>query len=166
MRAVHRWNLCAAAEAHSHSLPPVVFLCGKVVHLCRSSVSLQRVIQSFCPFLVSYMKYNSAFALPLFAALFMCIGLFSCSSGWSEEDERFVRTYTDILIVRELTSDTTVANPQVRKIVAENGYTWESFRAQYMQYTAKAEQFRTMLDSARNRALRAANEKKQREATQ
>lgn len=95
------------------------------------------------------------------AVLVCCSFVASCSSGWTDEDERFVQTYTDILIVRELTPDTTVANPQVRKIIAEHGYTWESFRAQYAQYTAEAEKFRAMLDSARNRALRSAKEKKE-----
>lgn len=110
-----------------------------------------------------HMKYNLSSAVLLLAVLFLCMGLFACSSGWSEEDEHFVQTYTDILIVRELTPDTTIANPKVQEIITKNGYTWESFRAQYMQYTAKAEQFRAMLDSARNRALRVVHEKKQEE---
>lgn len=107
---------------------------------------------------------NKVFSPVLFAAVLVWCGIaFSCSSGWSEEDERFVETYTDILIVRELTPDTAVANPQVRKIIGEHGYTWESFREQYVQYTAKAEQFRAMLDSARNRAQRIVQDKKDQE---
>lgn len=87
-------------------------------------------------------------------------GLAACSSGWSDEDERFVTTYTDILVVREMTPDTTIANPIVRGIITSHGYTWESFRGQYQSnYTANAEKFRAMLDSARNRAERKIAEK-------
>lgn len=94
----------------------------------------------------------------LFIAL-LC-GLAACSSGWSDDDERFVTTYTDILVVREMTPDTTIANPLVRRIITSHGYTWESFQQTYQSnYTANAEKFRAMLDTARNRAEREIAEK-------
>ena len=83
----------------------------------------------------------------------LCTIVVSCSSGWSEEDERFVETYTEILRIREQTPDTTLANPRVREVIEKNGYTWESFRSTFSSYTADAEKFRAMLDSARNRAM-------------
>lgn len=88
------------------------------------------------------------------AVLVCCLALGSCSSGWTEEDEQFVQTYTEILIVRERVPDTAVANPQVRDIIRNNGYTWESFQQEFADYTQEAEKFRRMLDSARNRAQR------------
>jgi hypothetical protein len=92
--------------------------------------------------------------LSLLAALLVS-GLAACSSGWSDDDERFVTTYTEILVVREMTPDTTAANPIVRGIITSHGYTWDSFREQYQSnYISDAEKFRAMLDSARNRAER------------
>ena len=87
---------------------------------------------------------------PAFAAL--CSLAVSCSSGWSDDDERFVQTYTEILRIREQMPDTALANPKVREVIQNNGYTWESFRAAFTAYTAEAEKFRAMLDSARSRA--------------
>ncbi len=87
----------------------------------------------------------------------LCSVVLSCSSGWSDDDERFVQTYTEILRIREQTPDTAVANPKVRAIVEKNGYTWESFRSTFSDYTAEADKFRAMLDSARNRAMQTAD---------
>jgi len=45
--------------------------------------------------------------------------LTQCDQG---TEDRFVRTYRDILIVRELYPDTAVANPKVREILRQNGH--------------------------------------------
>lgn len=99
-------------------------------------------------------SFSFSFRLSALAAVLCCLTA-ACSSGWSEDDERFVTTYTDVLVVREMTPDTAVANPIVRRIIADHGYTWESFRAEYQQnYLSNAEKFRAMLDTARSRAER------------
>lgn len=87
----------------------------------------------------------------------VCSLALSCSSGWSDEDERFVKTYTEILRIREQTTDTAEANPKVRTAIEQNGYTWESFRSTYAAYATEADKFRAMLDTARNRAMRPAS---------
>ncbi len=96
----------------------------------------------------------------LITTLIVVIFLTACSGGsWSKDDERFVQTYTDILILREQYADTAQANPKVREMMQKNGYTEASFRARFEELTAKPEKFRQMLDSARARAQRIGMEK-------
>jgi hypothetical protein len=72
----------------------------------------------------------------------------------NKEKERFINTYKEILIIREKYPDTTIANPKVRIIIKINGYTQDSFRDKFYEYSKDGEEFMKMLDSARTRASR------------
>jgi RIO-like serine/threonine protein kinase len=48
--------------------------------------------------------------------------------------------------------DTTIANPKVIKILLKNGFDKYSFAEQFKKYSANPQEFRDMLDTARERA--------------
>lgn len=70
-------------------------------------------------------------------------------------EDNFVDTYTQILIIRaKYPNDTAKANPMVRTVIEEYGYTQESFKSEYSMYAQDSKKFLTMLDSAKERAKR------------
>lgn len=69
-----------------------------------------------------------------------------------QTEDRFIRTYRDILIIRELYPDTAVANPKVREILRQNGFTREEFRRVYIEMAKDPERFRRLIDSLRRYA--------------
>lgn len=77
----------------------------------------------------------------------------SCSD-WSAEEDKFVNTYRDILAIRLMFPDTAIANPKINKIYTRNNYTAEQFKSDFVRFSQKPEKFRTMIDSARERARR------------
>jgi hypothetical protein len=77
--------------------------------------------------------------------------LTACSPNEAEK-QRFVTLYTNVMIARELEPNTTQATLNVRELLAQAGYTEESFRAEFDRYARSPETLRTMLDSARLRA--------------
>jgi hypothetical protein len=96
-----------------------------------------------------------------FVAILLVLCL-SCSR-WSNDDEQFVRAYTEVLIAREQFPDTSLANSKVAAILKQHGFTELSFRQRFQDLIAKPDRLRTILDSARNRARRIAEEEQQRE---
>ncbi len=74
------------------------------------------------------------------------------------EEERFIRTYRDILIVRELYPDTAIANPKVRAILRQNGFTEPAFRRMYIRMAQDPDRFRRLIDSLRRYAQRYARQ--------
>lgn len=62
----------------------------------------------------------------LFAA---SIIIFSCNDN--VDIDKFSKVYTQILVVRELNSDSLTANQHVQKIIADNGYTMASFQKEF-----------------------------------
>jgi hypothetical protein len=67
--------------------------------------------------------------------------------------EKFVATYTDILVVRETYPDTTVANKIVRDIYSKHDYTEEQFRDEYFElFQDDKDEFLELIDSARSLA--------------
>jgi hypothetical protein len=89
-------------------------------------------------------------SVPL-AILFVCC--VACSR-WSNDDEQFVRAYTEVLIAREQYTDTTLANGKVAAILKQHGFTELSFRKRFQDLTATPDRLRQILDSARSRARR------------
>lgn len=83
----------------------------------------------------------------------MFVSCVACS-GWSNNDEQFVRAYTEVLIAREQYTDTTLANGKVVAILKQHGFTELSFRKRFQDLTAKPDRLRQILDSARSRARR------------
>lgn len=84
-----------------------------------------------------------AFAIPGILAVFVLL------SGCSRTEERFIAAYRDILIVREMYPDTAVANPKVREILKQYGFTKEEFREIYFEMAKNPRRFQAILDSLR-----------------
>ena len=85
--------------------------------------------------------------------LFFSILLFVLScSYWSDDKDKFINTYKEILIARQSILDTAKASQEVLKIYEKNGYTLESFKEDYFEYAKNPEEFIIMIDSARERA--------------
>jgi hypothetical protein len=78
--------------------------------------------------------------------------LTSCSPR--KDTDRFIRTYTHVLMARESEPNTTQATVLVKEILIQAGYTEESFRAEFESFAHQPETFRTILDSARLYARR------------
>lgn len=90
------------------------------------------------------------------------IFLFSCSNS-EEEKKRFIETQKEILILRAIYPDTSEANPKILKVFEKYGYTKESFRDRYFEYTKNPEEFLRIQDSAQARAKRELLELKKKE---
>ena len=90
----------------------------------------------------------------IFFLLATCSFFISSCSDWTEEHDRFVNTYRDIVALRMMFPDTAVANKKVDVIYQRNGYTKESFKEAFFEYSLDHDLFRAMIDSARQRARR------------
>lgn len=77
--------------------------------------------------------------------------LISCS-GAEKEKNRFINAYKELLTIRLMYPDTTVANPKVNRILAKNGFDKYSFAEEFKKYSSNPQEFRDMLDTARERA--------------
>ena len=78
--------------------------------------------------------------------------LISCSDNTNKE--RFISAYKDILILRLMYPDTTIANPKIKKRLEGYGYTKASFSQKFEEYGSNGDEFRKMIDTARARAKR------------
>ena len=78
--------------------------------------------------------------------------LISCSDNANKE--RFINAYKDVLILRLMYPDRTVANPKVNKRLENYGYTKASFARKFEEYGSNGDEFRKMIDTARSRARR------------
>jgi len=92
-----------------------------------------------------FMKISIFFVLSLFI-------LISCSDNANKE--RFISAYKDVLILRLMYPDTTIANPKVNKRLENYGYTKASFARKFEEYGSNGDEFRKMIDTARSRAKR------------
>ncbi len=94
--------------------------------------------------------------------LFACCAfvLTACSGG----EDRFTETYTDILAIRMSQRDSIEGNRRVQEALAQHGYTEEAFRIEFLERARNPERLRTLLDSARSRALRRVSESKSQES--
>lgn len=85
--------------------------------------------------------------------VFIFLLFLSCSNS-EEEKHRFIETQKEILILRSIYPDTSVANPKVLKVYEKYGFTRESFREKYFEYTKNPEEFLKIQDSAQAKAKR------------
>jgi hypothetical protein len=92
----------------------------------------------------------------------MLIALTACGPGESEK-QCFSQTYQEILVVRELESDSLEANEKVRQVLEDHGFTEPEFRQLYFDLAEDRESFITMMDSIRARARREADIRKKSE---
>jgi hypothetical protein len=91
------------------------------------------------------------------AALILCsIVVASCSN----DDERFVDAYTDVLVARAVETDSVRADSSVMKALARYGYTEAEFRREFFDRAREPIQLRELVDSARARAARRLSEPK------
>jgi hypothetical protein len=90
----------------------------------------------------------------LISVLCIVFGLCNCEPSSQTSTADFYDTYKSILIVREQFPDTSIANPKVRAMLVEAGYSEESFRQNFMELARDDKSFRTTIDSLRN-AIRA-----------
>ncbi len=76
--------------------------------------------------------------------------------GRSAEEERqeqvFLETYVELLIIREQFPDTADANPRVRALMRQQGYSEASFQKHFAALARDADHFRETIDSARSLA--------------
>jgi hypothetical protein len=72
----------------------------------------------------------------------------------SDNKDKFINTYKDILTVRLMFPDTAVANPKVNKVLERNGYSKKTFAEEFEKFSSEPEEFHKMMDSARERARR------------
>jgi hypothetical protein len=91
----------------------------------------------------------------LYSLILWSMGIFFLTSCSPHKDtDRFIRTYTHVLMARESEPNTTQATVLVKEVLTQAGYTEESFRAEFESLARQPETFRTILDSARLYARR------------
>jgi len=89
----------------------------------------------------------------LFLVSAFIVLLVSCSKEQSAEDQRFLKTYTEILVERFRTSDTAIANSKIAEVIKNNGFTQETFKQEFFRYMNQDPKIlRTLIDSANVRA--------------
>ncbi len=82
-----------------------------------------------------------------------CLVLFAACTSDADE-QRMSETYAQILLIREQSADTAVANRSVDSVISAHGYTRHSFHDEFLRLTKNSESFRKMMDSAHNRIQR------------
>ncbi len=93
-----------------------------------------------------------AIIVSVFFTLFLTI--ISCSDDYKKYD-RYTNTYYQVLIARELHEDSSKANNEVKKILAENGYTEKQFAEETYKIFKEDQKVLTMIiDSLRKRVIR------------
>jgi hypothetical protein len=83
----------------------------------------------------------------LFICLIYIISLLACSE---KNKDRFINTYKDVLIAREVNPDTSIGNAKVKDILRRYSYTEKSFKNEFFEFAKNQKEFITMIDSARS----------------
>jgi len=86
------------------------------------------------------MKY---FLILIFATLI----ILGCDKPF---DDKFYKTYREILLVRTEITDSLEANKEVLKVLKKNGYTEEEFRKTFFEKARTEREFIKIIDSLRN----------------
>jgi rubrerythrin len=84
----------------------------------------------------------------LIILLSLSITLTSCGS--SDDKEKLLNVYKQILIARNSEQDSLKANEAVQKVLKKNGYTELQFRKEIFQMASSEKDFLPMIDSLRN----------------
>lgn len=80
----------------------------------------------------------------------MLFTLMACSK--SNDKEHFAETYKNILIAREMGTDSIATNQQVNKILLDAGYTEKEFRQEFMEYAKDRQAFVQFLSEIKAKA--------------
>ncbi len=76
-----------------------------------------------------------------------------CTKEQKTEDQRFLKTYTEILVQRFKNTDTSIANRKIDTVLLNNGFSQESFKQEFFRYMNQDPKIlRTLIDSANVRA--------------
>jgi hypothetical protein len=103
----------------------------------------------------SSFKNNAGKIIPailLFASLGVAYFFFVYKPA--TEREHFINIYKEILIIRFVLPDTAKANPEIAKMIKQNGLNEREFNSLYNYYASNPEYFLVMYDSSRARAER------------
>ena len=92
--------------------------------------------------------YKGTIMKKIFLILLLVITTGSCSKD-EVDTEKFLKTYKEILIIRESYADTAKANKIVRELMSEKGYTESEFRKDFFKLMSEEDNVR-YLDSLRN----------------
>ncbi len=88
-----------------------------------------------------------------FFYILIVICFISCSNKTYEQDQRFLKTYTEVLVQRFKSSDTSIANRKIDTVLLNNGFSQESFKQEFFRYMSQDPKIlRTLIDSANVRA--------------
>jgi hypothetical protein len=83
----------------------------------------------------------------LVVIIFAFLFLSACDKPF---DDKFYKTYREILIVRTEITDSLEANKEVLKALKKNGYTEEEFREIFFEKAQTEREFIKIIDSLRN----------------
>ncbi|MCX6156164.1 MAG: hypothetical protein NT007_18600 [Candidatus Kapabacteria bacterium] len=81
------------------------------------------------------------------------IGIFSACSPSKKDEEKFLNTYREVLVIREKTLVPEIANVQVKKLLTDSGFTVEEFYKNFKYYSSNSEHFVSQLDSLRQHTI-------------
>ncbi len=90
--------------------------------------------------------------LPLISFLM----LWSCSF-FEKDKDKFIDTYREILIIREMYTDSARVNKEIVKLFDKYSYDWDSFTEDYNSYKEDPQVFMEIMDSVRERNQRELN---------
>lgn len=90
-----------------------------------------------------------------FSFYLLCIlSLFSVVACQRTPDkERFINTYSEILITREMYPDSALGNNKVQEVLRNYGYTQTEFQKDYAEFNRSPQTFRLIMDSVQSRVL-------------
>lgn len=92
-------------------------------------------------------------SIAFFLISIVLVVFLGCSKDQSTEDQRFLKTYTEILVERFRTADTAIANSKIDAVIKNNGFTQETFKQEFFRYMSQDPKIlRNLIDSANVRA--------------
>jgi hypothetical protein len=86
----------------------------------------------------------------LIIASILIFTLIACGDSKKDYD-KFMNTYSEVLLTRELILDSVVANAKVKEIMIKNGYTLNSFKEEMFKLAKDRESFKSGIDSLRTK---------------
>jgi hypothetical protein len=95
---------------------------------------------------VSTLKYNGS----IIAAAVLMMAFIACTES-KDIPQKLINTYATVVHTRNMIADTAEGQRQVRKILADSGYSPESFEAELRSYATNPALFRALYDSTSRR---------------
>lgn len=76
--------------------------------------------------------------------------LFVACSEKKNDNQEFIDTYKEVLLIREAESDTSRANKMVQDALEKRGYTLDKFKDEFFKLADEDKSFIKVIDSLRN----------------